>query len=118
MSATLIPVDVSSKIKLEQGFVIAPIDNPCNILDIKNPPQYILLGENEWFASNRHGHNFIFCLTGRTRKFQGGRVVTVEVFDIQTVVKPLKDGTPALWGVRGDRIDGVWFTSLRAMQTI
>jgi hypothetical protein len=118
MTATLIPVDVTAKVKVNQGFVIAPIDNWCNVHDIKTPPQYILLGENEWFCQNQRGHNYIFKLTGRTRRFKGFRVVTVEMYDIETIVNPLEDGTPALWGVRGNRLDGVWYTNLSALETM
>jgi hypothetical protein len=116
MSASLITVEPAAAVATNKGYVIAPIENSGWMLSIAPAPQHILLGFHEHFATcPRTGRNVIFKLTGRTRRFKGFRVVTLEVFDIDTVVRPLADGSPALWGVKGERLPGIWFTCLAAL---
>jgi hypothetical protein len=100
-----------------QGYCATPcLDNTCIAWDIIVPPQELILEPGEFVIQSVKGLRYICTLTGRQRWINSNwRAVTIHVHDVDTVVRPLADGSPALWGVRGQRRSGTWAINRRAL---
>jgi hypothetical protein len=106
----------ASPVKTGRGFCASPCDDSHALpWDIIATPQELILEAGEFVIASRLGLRRICRLTGRTRWIGSWRAITVETFDVETVVRPLADGTPALWGIRGDRFPGTWAISSQAL---
>lgn len=106
----------ASPVKAGQGFGAVPCEAARAMpWDIIATPQELLLEPGEFVIASRLGLRRICRLTGRTRRFGTWLATTVETFDVATVVRELPDGTPALWGIRGDRFPGTWAISSQAL---
>jgi hypothetical protein len=106
----------TSPVKTGRGFGAVPCDDHRAMpWDIIATPQELLMEPGDFVIASRLGLRRICRLTGRTRRLGSWQAVTVETFDVATVVRPLPDGTPALWGIRGDRFPGTWAISSQAL---
>lgn len=99
------------------GFGATPCDDNRSMpWDIVACPQDLILEDGEFVIESVKGARRICRLTGRTRWMsRSWLALTVETFDIDTVVRNLPDGTPAMWGVRGQRIAGTWAINRNAL---
>jgi hypothetical protein len=99
-----------------EGFEAIPCDRemPRCWYSIKvRPAQEILLEDGEFMVEGSKGNRLIGRFTGRTRyiPYYKERFVTLELYDIDTVVEYVGD-LPVIVGRRGERIPGgTWFTS-------
>jgi hypothetical protein len=100
-----------------QGYCAMPcLNKTCIAWDIIVPPQELILEPGEFVIQSVKGLRYICTLTGRQRWIKSNwRAVTIHVHDVDTVVRPLADGTPALWGVRGQRQPGTWAINRKAL---
>ena len=106
---TAAPVSAAYPVKFGQGFIATPCDEPkAHPWEIISAPQELILEPGEFVIESRRGCWRICRLTGRTRRMGHWRGVTVETFDVDTVVRDLPDGTPSIWGIRGKRFAGTW----------
>jgi len=106
----------SCPVKTTAGFVASPCDYRSAPWDIIPCPQELLLNDGEFVIESRLGARRICTLTGNTRRLSYWRAATINTFDVDTVVRELPDGTPALWGVRGERFTGTWAINLSALE--
>jgi hypothetical protein len=114
MPTTLAPT--ASPVKTGRGFGAVPCDDHRAMpWDIITAPQELLLEPGEFVIASRLGMRRICRLTGRTRRLGSWMAATIETFDVETVVRPLADGSPALWGIRGDRFPGTWAINSQAL---
>jgi hypothetical protein len=112
---TTLTASPASPVKAGRGFGAVPCgDHRAMPWDIITA-QELLLEPGEFVIASRLGLRRICRLTGRTRRLGSWLAVTVDTFDVETVVRSLPDGTPALWGIRGDRFPGTWAISLQAL---
>lgn len=104
-------------VRYGQGFAASPCDDSSRaVWDIIVPPQELILEPGEFVIMGNHGQRLICTMTGRQRWIRSDwRAVTIHVHDVDTVVRPLADGSPALWGVRGQRQPGTWAINRRAL---
>jgi hypothetical protein len=99
----------SSPVKTGHGFSAFPCDDLNCFWNIIPAPQELILEEGEFVIESRLGSRRICKLTGRTRRLRADwRALTVQTFDVETVVRCLPDGTPSLWGVRGEAFSGTF----------
>jgi hypothetical protein len=112
----MITATAALPVKAGQGFVATPTEGKGAMWDLIPTPQYILLEEGEFVLRGYHGQLRIARLTGRTRRMSASWVAaTATTFDVDTVVRDLPDGTPALWGVRGEGFGGTWAINQKAL---
>lgn len=103
-------------VKGGRGFIATPADDrKAAGWDLVTAPQELILEPGEFVIESRLGARRICRLTGRRRWIGSWLAVTVETFDVDTVVRELPDGTPALWGVRGERFPGTWVINESAL---
>ena len=102
-------------VKTYGAFSARPCDDLQDWWQIVEAPQELILKEGEFVITSRLGQRRICKLTGNTRRLGSWRAATITTFDVDTVVKPLEDGTPAMWGVRGEKFAGTWAISLLAL---
>jgi hypothetical protein len=115
MPATL-TASPDSPVKAGRGFGATPCDDLKSWpWDIIVTPQELILEAGEFVIASRLGTRRICRLTGRTRRLGSWLAMTIETFDVETVVRPLADGSPALWGIRGDRFPGTWAINSQAL---
>jgi len=105
----------ASPVKTNGGFSAHPCDDLQEWWEIVEAPQELLLEESEFVIVSRLGMRRICKLTGNTRRMGSWRAATITTFDVDTVVRPLEDGTPAMWGVRGEKFAGTWAITLLAL---
>lgn len=99
-----------------KGFCAIPCDDPKYSWDIVVPPQEIILEDGEFVIVGNHGQRLICTLTGRQRWINSTwRAVTIHTYEIETVTRPLADGSAALWGIRGERNLGTWAIHRKAL---
>lgn len=99
----------ASPVKTGRGFCAVACDDLKCYWDIIAAPQELILEEGEFVIESRLGSRRICKLTGRTRQLRADwKALTVQTFDIDTVVRDLPDGTPSIWGVRGEAFTGTW----------
>jgi hypothetical protein len=102
---------------LGRRFSASPCDEPRSASwDIVPAPQDFILEDGEFVIESFRGVRRICRLTGRQRWIRSDwRAATIETFDVETVVRNLPDGTPSIWGVRGERIAGTWAINTAAL---
>lgn len=98
------------------GYGASPCDggSKANWDVLTRPEQDICLENDEFQLNGPYGQRLIARFTGRTRRVNGGRVPTLDVFDVATVVEMVGQ-LPVMIGRRGNRIEGgTWWTSPNA----
>jgi hypothetical protein len=100
-----------------KGYCLSSTDRSDRVLwDIIDAPQYIILGDGEFMVSGPHNRMRIATLTGRERRMTATwQAVTVNLWEVDTVVKYAENGDPSLWGIKGDIIPGTWAMNKGAM---